>query len=367
MATIIVGYRRLYTSPLCSCKESADIPVSAELGDDQVWVYFGQKPRFGITHSTGPKYLTNKKSDWEMKHTPNPSEVGMEGAFFTEIACFRRVEVEAKLKTAFEARERAAVNEVLDLPQKCLPDLQNLVETAAGVVGLRLHPELMLEFVCDNHLALYDNSDFAYTFTGTEIRLLEGVRLKDKAGGHLVASFQKLSSGSPGKLQMARRSLPWLARSWNHRDQADDFMSLFIPMEIICSGAGEVPSSAEREKALVELVREHGTEDQVSYVKSLLSRNAPSLASRFASLAREAQLPGWEKDVDAFRKFNRTRNAILHQGENRPKHEVSVSHEEVRLLGDIAEKYICWILFDDTILYHSRFRKTKADGSPTEP
>ena len=71
-------------------------------------------------------------------------------------------------------------------------------------------------------------------------------------------------------------------------------------------------------------------------------------------------MPGWEQDVTAFRKFNRIRNSLMHQGEPGVQLVVSVSDEEVRQLEDLTERYVSYKLFGDGVVYSTRWRSVRS-------
>ncbi len=71
--------------------------------------------------------------------------------------------------------------------------------------------------------------------------------------------------------------------------------------------------------------------------------------------AEDAKMPGWENDIQAFKKFNRIRNSLIHRGDPKVKIHVSVGAEETQALEDLTERYVNYYLFQDTAVYQSRF------------
>ncbi len=67
-------------------------------------------------------------------------------------------------------------------------------------------------------------------------------------------------------------------------------------------------------------------------------------------------MAGWENDIIAFRKFNRIRNSLVHQGNSNLDLQVPVSEDEVRQLEDLAERYVSLALFGDGRVYTSQYR-----------
>src|SRR5207253_1520661 len=89
----------------------------------------------------------------------------------------------------------------------------------------------------------------------------------------------------------------------------------------------------------------------------------------FAHLAKEAALPGWEGDVEAFRRYNRMRNALVHRGDPDVRLHVNVGEDELHSLEDLVERYISRMLFGDAMVYSSRWRPntSPADGKGQDP
>ena len=82
----------------------------------------------------------------------------------------------------------------------------------------------------------------------------------------------------------------------------------------------------------------------------------PTLDERFEDLAKTAKLPGWEADIEAFKKYKRMRNMLIHGSDKDVQQKLSVGQEEVRTLEDLVERYVNYALFRDNKVYRSRWR-----------
>jgi hypothetical protein len=127
--------------------------------------------------------------------------------------------------------------------------------------------------------------------------------------------------------------------------------------------------SRDRARAIRKLVRDHGGDratDLLAFVNALVERSRPTLEQRFENLAREAQLPGWESDVEAFKRFNFIRNRLFHRGELNVRLQVSIGETEVRSLEDLVERYVNFALFSDNAVYQTRWRPPReaTNGAP---
>ncbi len=88
--------------------------------------------------------------------------------------------------------------------------------------------------------------------------------------------------------------------------------------------------------------------------------------TRFEELASQTKLQGWQHDVDAFKKFNKQRNELLHHGDPAVSITVSVTEDEVRHFQDLVERYISLVLFGDAQVYPDHWIRRPAKSNETQ-
>jgi hypothetical protein len=180
-----------------------------------------------------------------------------------------------------------------------------------------------------------------------------------------------------GLVDLARRNfrtlgpvaLSWLIRAWAEQEPISKFLALFIPLEMVLQGygGGDQPETERRTELIRQLIATHGGdsgEELLRYFEHLLKLQKPGLPARFRQMAQQVAMPGWERDADAFTRFNQLRNALLHRGDPGIRLVVSVSEEEVRQLQDIVERYVSQCLFGDAFVYQSTHRWTTPPRLP---
>ena len=125
-------------------------------------------------------------------------------------------------------------------------------------------------------------------------------------------------------------------------------MSLFVPLEMVI-GRREVATGLEDS---LERIRDHlrtsvsDDSDQLLVDLELIARRIhPALRDRFASLAAEWALPGWQGDVEAFHRFAQNRNDLVHRGNESVSLEIRLEDGTDRNLEDIVERYVCRFVF----------------------
>lgn len=64
--------------------------------------------------------------------------------------------------------------------------------------------------------------------------------------------------------------------------------------------------------------------------------------------------------MQAFRKFNRLRNGLIHRGDPKVRFHVTVGDDEAAELSDLVERYISLRLFGDMAVYKSRWRPQRS-------
>src|SRR3989338_3637795 len=364
-----IGYRRLYDSIGCSLLDQEELYVVVPMGDINVEVYLGSKPKFGIAVSHSDKYVVPgakallmttefKKDATESSHPRN---------FFTEIICTKLVDVPQELSDAFHANDQNAHKTLLSIADQNATLLKASTDLIAGTIGLRFHRQFVLEVLNENIIVMRDKDDYVINFTGSRLEVLENVALNLNGIKNLGQFLQTIGQATPKAHEFVASTLVWLLHAWAERDSIFKFMALFIPIEIVLAGYG---GNQEQEKEKIEratqirnLLDKHGGADSnhlLSFFNQLFGQQRPSLASRFNEMAKESQIEGWEADVEAFKRFNSIRNNLLHRGKRKIELAISVGKEVTSQLEDIAERYVSRILFKDSVVYQSRWRHQRS-------
>jgi hypothetical protein len=157
----------------------------------------------------------------------------------------------------------------------------------------------------------------------------------------------------------------WLLRAWRERDHIAKFLYLFIPLECILGSSDEIDKETVKSigslKNLVATSENAGKKDLLILLDKIESRFAPTLNSRFEVLAQAKTIDGWKADVKAFKKFNRTRNLLLHAGKADVQSHLNID-QEVRTLEDLVERYVAVYVFGNPSVYISKWRPLR--GTP---
>ncbi len=357
-----VGIRRLYDSVACGLSDRTELEFACPITQEfEAAVYMGPKPRFGIIVVSNGKYITSLASDSlaTVSYNADATQSRYPRAFFTEIAILRTIEVPNELSVAFHRADSTAQEEILSRANERADESRTLIDLIAGTLGLRFHRQFVLEPINENAVAIRD--PILIQITGEGLEVLEEPRLNSIGVAALNNTLTEIAKVDQAKLLEAGIVLSWLGRSWHERDPVYKFISLFIPLERILQGHGGTtePAFAQRAQAIRELIHHHGGDNAgelLSVFNGLAESKRPSLEDRFAQLAQQAGFPGWQSDIEAFHRFNKTRNALLHRARGRVELQVSVANEEIRTLEDLVERYVSYSIFGDGTVYQSRWR-----------
>lgn len=358
-----IGYRLLYDSKGCSISGRDELTTTFVVsGKYDLEIYFGPKPRHGIcTVSNGAKYYvpgTNTSLGTTQFLTETDGSSGY-GPFFLEIV----VSVQANT-TPSNARNTRDL--LLKQAETRRDEFKGVIHLGAGLIGLRFHRQFVLEPFNENVLA-WDKGVPIRKYGGVVLENLELIPLNENGIRHLETWRKPFANLSVDKLKNFSLVFHWLLRAWHERDHLQTFIALFIPLEAVLTGVTEAKMNEEDKrlaKSIRMLLRKHGAErskELICFFDRLVTRTGPTLDDRFEDVASTAKLPGWKADTEAFRKFKRMRNTLLHGSETEIDHRLSVGQEEVRTLEALVERYVNFVLFKDNNVYPSRWRPERCE------
>lgn len=365
MTTERIGYRRLYDSIGCSLADRQDFEVEFTAGSDLgVRIYLGPRPKFGITVRHSDKYVVPGEQSLmlQAEYKKNATESSYPRRFFLEIFCWKDIDVSEEISKAFRASEKNSHNELLKLAEQEAEVFRATTDLIAGTIGLRFHRQFVIELINENFITRRSDEDWPFQETGPSLEMLEQPSLNPTGCTVLENLLTAVGGANEEARQLGALVMSWLIRAWTERDTVSKFVALFIPLEIVLEGYG---SGSQQElkklaKALRSLIQNYDGErkgELLEFVNHLMERQRPTLQTRFEELAAKAQLDGWKGDIEAFKQFNKIRNALLHRGVRGIRMLVSVSDTEVRQLEDIVERYVCYSFFKDDRVYPSRWRQ----------
>lgn len=353
-----VGYRILYDAKACSIAGHNEYQTNFNVADKyDVQIYFGPKPKHGIciVSNYSKYYVPGSEAHFGKTEfvTETDGSAGC-GPFFFETVV--SIHVDEKSST-----ERITQDALLRQAESRRDEFKGVIYLVAGIVGLRFQRQFVLEPFNENALAWVDDTPTKGVRTPV-LENLELISINENGIKHLEALKQPFASLSADVLAKHSLIFHWLLRAWHERDHLHTFIALFVPLEALLTTFTESKMSAEEKrwaKSIRMLIKKYAgsqTDDLLSFVNRLVERTGPTLDDRFEDIATTAKLSGWKADIEAFRKFKRMRNMLVHGNDTNVQQKLTVGEEEVRTLQDLVERYVNYCLFRDNNVYRSRWR-----------
>jgi hypothetical protein len=350
-----IGYRYLFDSKGCSLSSHQDATINLIVSQKyNVKIYFGPKPQYGIQIvSDFSKYIVPGKTasfgTIEFKRDANQSS--KYGPFFLEIV--------VSTKAGMVVSDDGTIRDLLLKQAETRTDeFRNVINLVAGIIGLRFHRQFVLELLNEEALA-WEGEVPIRGFAGPVLENLELLPLNDNGIEALESLGKKFTTLSPETVRELGLLFHWLLRAWHERDNLYSFIDLFIPLECILGKSKITSEDKRRAKSIRILINKHAGEcskDLYCFFDKIFQHSGPTLDESFIDLAKTAKLPGWQADIEAFRKFRRMRNELLHGADKDVQQNLSIGDKEVRTLSDLVERYVNYFLFRDNKVYRSRWR-----------
>jgi hypothetical protein len=196
MAIEKVGYRILYDSMGCSLKEHEELEVQFKMENINVMTYMGPKPKFGIILMESDKYFVPGETSKLLKanYRKDASKSLYPRKFFTEISCWKELEVSQEISNAFHSKKPKSHEPLINLAHADAELFNSIVDLVAATIGLRFHWQFIIKLINENYIAIRDTNDFAYDMAGQAMKILEGVHLKLKGMSNLNRNSKLLAS-----------------------------------------------------------------------------------------------------------------------------------------------------------------------------
>lgn len=360
-----IGLRRLYDALGCRIQGMSEIQHRFPIpGNGELSFYIGPKPTMGIVafEPSEPYCIPGKKSNMLQAISDYKSDC------FMEIAIFFPISVSEKVSLGLANKDKMATDYLLNEAEKEKTSYTKILDTICGLVGLRFHRQFILKPLVENSF-IASGPVLISNFTGDFAEVLETVALTqfglDSLKSHLELFCRLDEKGQADVSQVFQ----WLLRAWRERDHVAKFLYLFIPLECILGSSDEIDEKTKRSinslRNLVATSDDIEKSDLLNLLNRIESRFAPTLISRFEAFAQTEKIEGWEADIKAFKKYNRTRNLLLHAGKANVLSHIDID-QETRTLEDLVERYVAIYVFGNSAVYASKWRPLRANPTKVD-
>ncbi|MBF4988637.1 hypothetical protein [Methylophilus sp. 14] len=277
---------------------------------------------------------------------------------FCEISVTWQRNLNAEEEKLVAIADNTFYHQILAEARESFSEPENILDTTAGALGLAIHRQLVLKPLIE-HLFFTGGPQPVSSFHGPTWERLDNIGLSED-GKSTVSNLLGSIGQAPEKASTkAGAVLHWLLKAWRERDHITKFMYLFIPLEAVIQSTPELAAEAVRElNAIKEIVEQSESKEKIElihFIERTKTKFNPTLNARFEELAKKHSLPGWELDVEAFKKFNRMRNLLLHKGNRRLSTHIDFEHN-TRTLEDLVERYVALEIVGTPTVYQSNHR-----------
>ena len=363
MEKVKVGVGRLYNAKACTILGGKEFSCRFILGNIEVLATIGPNMRHLVMAlKIYPAYPKDKKPSEHITRErvyEYPSPDIFPSDVYLELVATQMIDVKDDLAKAYFDKDLKARNKILEIAKQGEPAFKKALDYVAGILGLRLH-YLLVSIPIIEQLYAYRKKGDPYSLVSKhKITVTDSYNLDIKE--FVRTAKERLPNLVRGwKVDKASEILAWLLRAWVTEDSALKFVSLFTALECVIPSLKEennLNKLKKNRKKILSLVKEHVNGQEQRELIKLVSGfqiSAPSLANRFEKWASIAELPGWESDILAFKRFSRMRNFLLHAGEEIFELKINITPNDVRTLEDLTERYVSLALFGDAKVYKSK-------------
>lgn len=354
----LVGFRRLYRATGIQLPgESLHFSTKSTDGF-VIEFYLGPRPPYG-RWTRGPLEFLSKDGPIRMGINFKPLAEGFKDVKnYLDLAVVRSNDLAPEWSAAFLAKDDTAATQISESLQRDRRRFAEVLDLVVGAVCLRFHCQLAMEELGEEPLMIRGPLDFGHSFAGSTIRVCDDLQFSAGAGDSVGNFVSEILNADSGSRKRGCEALSWMIRAWHARDSVLAFLSHFVVLEMMVEGetVDATQSMATAADSLRDVVIQSNNPELMVQLNAFIASWRPALAARFESLVKRCGAASAQQDLEAFKKFNKMRNDLLHRGNQMVRSTVTLSTQDVQSLEDLVERYLAFTLFGNMELaYQSRF------------
>jgi hypothetical protein len=319
MKTVKIAICRFYNAKFIRLTDKPEIVWQFEFLEMQVVARLSKTTTLS---KWGPPAfeLPDKQGDFKGIETMvHPGSDKYPADLYFEVMVYKGIEVSDEIAASLVNEDLPTRDELLKQFSKYELEMKGAIHYGAGMLGLRVHPELVSIpiFEVDQRYLFINDNTYAVQ-AGFVVQVRDTVSVFYDKEGPIQHSTNQLQLNHKRALSKSSECLSWLLRGWGAEDYVLRFISFFTALESILPGYPHFTNTSEfyetRQK-LFDLVGNSALKeiDHDLY----LFREPPrvELAKRFKKLLEQNKFEEVEKDVADFKKYCKIRNELLHKGD----------------------------------------------------
>jgi hypothetical protein len=324
--------------------------IDFALGDIDVLASVGPKTRHEIMETGFTSQKIKRKERYTRRGLPEFSQpADFIAETYCELVSTCLLDVEDETADLFLNYDVRAKDEIFKIADRKRQHLFTSLDYVAGFIDLHFDYSLTRTLVSEETYAYY-NDHSGCTICGHKAKSIGSFEL-NKNNGWVAGIMQDYHKNlNKGNWEKKAQILGWLLRAWDTRDLIHKFVSLFFIIERIIPKRlpmGNINKWKDKRQKVLALVQAHANPEDLQEITEFVKgmKNRLSLPNRFESWASRITLPGWEKDVTAFKLLNEKRNELINAAKLRFELRSVLNSEDVRIIEAIAIRYIRFALF----------------------
>lgn len=344
MKNIKIAVSRIYNARSWETGKENKLATRFKLADYDVTAIIGPD----LKHPVWVQTVRFDKEEKRKKAINIPGPELYPAEHYAEIIASKLIAVDDKLYEEVKARDKIAVEKISKFLNKDIKKFGYALDFAAGFIGLKLDAGLVSSLIAEQSYIYYPESTRYNFSTATTINVIASITF-DTANEIMKDWGKSASKKLLKQWEQVAKPFGWMLRGWGAEDKVLKFVSFFTAIEMVIPA---LPNSNEnawvttRSKInnIIQVCADHNTDEMIKFLEKL---NAPnSILDRFCDWAKNQDLPGWENDIIAFKRFSQMRNGLLHRGNDAIEFKVTINNKDVMALEDIAKRYVFSAAFE---------------------
>jgi hypothetical protein len=357
MLTIRVGYRRVFLA----WGVSSDGP-----GIDDLFVFDGSYLRLRVSKTLlhpvqqveGSKYFVPTLEKRQLMRIKVGTDISYDWDTFTELYVWHATEFPSQIVDGINSSpvDVSSRDFLFDAIEARKNEFFSHLDLVQGIVGLKHSPQLFFEQLIEQPIVFGTDGRLSTQFFSPSFRLLPEIHPARHFSHLLRRMLDSVSTSHPTARRNASEILYWLQLAWRESSELLKFISLFVVIELIVEHIGreddETAKRMEDTSSLHDLLTSSGMFEKLGYILDEWKGNQNlSLVQRFEKMARQYSLPSVDSDISAFRKFNRLRNRLMHDGFRNPSLAVELEQGQLVQFEALVERYVSLRLTESADTY----------------
>jgi hypothetical protein len=349
MKTVKIALCRLYNAKFIKLSDKQAIVWEFKYLDMQVVARLSKTTSYSIWGPATFDLSDGQGNAYETKKIMNPGPDKYPADLYFEVIVYKHIEVSDETAALLVNGNLSTRDELLKQFSKYEYQMKTAIQYGAGMLGLRVHAELVTIPIFEVDLRYLFINDHTYAVqAGFVVQFTDAVNIFFGGEGIIQHSTEQLQLKGKKALAESSECLSWLLRGWGAEDYVLRFISFFTALESILPGYKHFKNTAvfyDTRQKILHLI-----------ANSNLNRIDPDLylfydpprvnfVKRFEKMLEQHNITNAEKDIVDFKRYYKLRNGLLHKGDASIDASPHVGNELLKEFETFVQKYVRRLLY----------------------